>query len=260
MRLGNNRRTDADRPARGAAPGDQTASRPEAPRIGGLILPDDRAASGHARPACRLIAASWGTPGSTRDPSPAGLQRHRAGPHRRSNPDLPHSSPRESSRVKSWSRSPAANQAAGGGRRRRTLRQRSGDGFPRVRALRPRKRHRGKDCCGRPSEGSADVPIWPPAKSRSAGFAPEVVGDPVLLDRLASCHGSVLRTFFDRPRGDRVGVVRPVVRVTPSLPERPRAMPSGHQSRVRRRSRPCLERRRGPMMSPSKRSEGSWPS
>jgi hypothetical protein len=81
-------------PRPGSGPGDQAASRPEAPRIGsGLILPDDRAASGRARPACRLIAASRGTPGSTRGSSPAGPHRHWAGPHRRSNPDLPPSSP-----------------------------------------------------------------------------------------------------------------------------------------------------------------------
>jgi hypothetical protein len=117
----------------------------------------------------------------------------------------------------------------------------------------------GTACCGRPSEGSADVPIRSSAKSRSAGFAPEVVEDPVLLDRLVSCHGSVLRAFFDRQRGDRVGVVRPIVRVTPSLPERPGAKPFGLASGVRRRSRPCPGRRLGPMMPPSKRSEGSWP-
>jgi hypothetical protein len=152
-------------------------------------------------------------------------------------------------RLGSGSRSPAANQAEGGGRRRRALRQRPGDGFPRVRG-RPGKTPR-KACCGRTSEDSADGPIRLPAESRSAGFAPQVVVDPVLLDRLVACHGSVIRACFDGQRGDRVGVVRPVVRVTPSLPERPGAKPSSRGSGVRGRSRPCSGGRRGPMMSPS---------
>jgi hypothetical protein len=218
-------------------------------------------------------------------PGPAGPRRPRAGPRLRSNPGLLPSGPREGSRDLSCSKTPfrpsesLENKGVG-----IVLEGLSGPGAGAPLPTRPRDAAGGDEHSGNDPATAFPGSAAGRGRRRVRSVADDLRRTPLTdrsvrprsLDRPDSPRrssktpsssidssrvmGSVLRTSFDRARGDRVGVVGPIVRVTPPLPERAQAMPPGHESRVRRRSRPCLERRRGPMMSRSKRSGGSWPS